>query len=63
MAELRPYPFGALVTRMFRELEREGAIFHLPREKFFLGAEELDLTVRFHGRAASTPLGQFQRRC
>ena len=57
MAELRPYPFGALVTRMFRELEREDAIFHLPRSKFFLGAPDLDLSVKLHGHRASTPLG------
>jgi putative selenate reductase len=57
MAELRPYPFGALVARMFRELEREGSVFDLPARRFFLGDAQRDLSVRFHGRIASTPLG------
>jgi putative selenate reductase len=57
MAELRPFPFGALVSRMFRELERDDAVFHLPRARFFSGAEGLDLAVRFHGHQPSTPFG------
>lgn len=57
MAILRPYPFGALIRRMFDELRRAGAIFDLPARKFFLGDPALDLSVPFHGRRASTPLG------
>ena len=57
MAELRPYPFGALVAHMFQEIEREHSIFHLPRTRFFLGDRGRDLSVRFHGQRASTPLG------
>ncbi|MCZ6597046.1 MAG: 4Fe-4S dicluster domain-containing protein [Planctomycetota bacterium] len=57
MAELRPYPFGALVTRMFRELEERRTIFDLPLQRFFLGDPDRDLSVRFHGLPASTPLG------
>jgi putative selenate reductase len=57
MVELRPFPFGALVTRMFRKLERDGSIFHLPRSKFVLGSAGRDLSVTFHGRRAATPLG------
>jgi len=30
MAHLAPYPFAALARRMFRELERTGAVFDLP---------------------------------
>ncbi len=56
MAELRPYPFGALIRRMFRELDEAGSIYHLPRKKFFLGAG-LSLETAFHGQSASTPLG------
>ena len=55
--ELIPYPFGRLVTRMFRELERDRSIFDLPATKFFTGDPDRDLSVQFHGVAASTPLG------
>ena len=57
MAELRPYPFAALVTRMFRELEESDSIFDLPRRKFFCGRPDRDFAVDFHGRRASSPLG------
>ena len=57
MAELRPYPFAALVRRMFRELETRGSIFDLPARKFVLRSPTQDYSVRFHGREASTPLG------
>lgn len=57
MAELRPYPFSALIRRAFRELEAEHKIFDLPAEKFFTGSAGLDLSVRFHDRRPSTPLG------
>jgi putative selenate reductase len=57
MAELCPVPLPQLVSRMFRELEEDQAIFDLPREKFFLGAPGLDLTARFQGHTAWTPLG------
>ena len=57
MARLRPYPFAALVRRMFRELDRRQAIFDLPTRAFFLGDPRHDLSARVHGRAASTPFG------
>lgn len=57
MAELRPYPFAGLVTRMFRELEAKQSIFDLPAKKFFLGDRDLDLSVPFHAQRAATPLG------
>lgn len=57
MAELNPYPFDRLLTRMFRELERDGSIFDLPQSKFFLGSVEHDLSVPFHQTQASTALG------
>ncbi len=56
MAELVPHPFGALARRMFLELDRNDAIFDLPRRKFYPGSAA-DLSVRFHGRRASSPLG------
>lgn len=42
---------------MFRELERSRAIFDLPERKFVLDGAGRDLTVRFHGKVASTPFG------
>ncbi len=57
MARLRPYPFPALVRRMFRELERRDAIFDLPSRAFYRGDPRKDLSVRVHGALASTPLG------
>ncbi len=57
MAELHPYPFSALVTRAFDELERKQSIFDLPARKFFLGDPDRDLSVQFHGKRASTPFG------
>ena len=57
MAVLRPYPLGPLVKRLFSELEVTGSIFDLPRRKFFGGSGERDLSVRFHGHRASSPLG------
>jgi putative selenate reductase len=57
MAELRPYPLGALLTRIFRELDEHDAIFHLPRRKFVLGDERHDTSVVFQGHVAGSPLG------
>ena len=57
MARLCPYPFAALVRRMFRELDRRQAIFDLPARSFFFGDPRKDLSVRVHGHAASTPFG------
>jgi len=57
MAELIPAPFGALVGRALRELEREGKVFDLPRRSFWRGRDGVDLSVGFHGHAAGNPLG------
>jgi len=57
MATLRPLPFGALARRAFRELDEKQAIFDLPVARGFLGEPGLDLSVRHHGLAASSPFG------
>ena len=57
MAELIGAPFGALLRRMIREHEREGKVFDLPARKFWHGAADLDTSVLFHGRRASSPVG------
>ncbi len=57
MAELVPYPFAALASRMLRELTEQQRIFDLPRRKFFLGDRERSYSVGFHQHTAATPLG------
>jgi putative selenate reductase len=57
MAVLAPYPFAALIRRVFRELEHKQAIFDLPVRQCFLGDPARDLSVRFHGHRASSPFG------
>jgi len=57
MAELVPYPFGALVARAFREFERQEAIFDLPAHRFWSGHPGHDFSVRVHGERIPTPLG------
>lgn len=54
---LRPYPFAALVRRMFRELDERHSIFDLPARCIFTGAPGKDLSVSVHGRRAATPFG------
>ncbi len=57
MAELRPYPFAALVRRALRELDERNSIFDLPVDKGFFGSADRDLSIRFHGHTPSSPLG------
>jgi putative selenate reductase len=57
MAELTPVPFGALVTRLFGELERRQAAFDLPARSFVTSGGGRDLSVSIHGHRASTPFG------
>ncbi|MBI1852839.1 MAG: glutamate synthase [Planctomycetes bacterium] len=57
MAELVPQPIGRLLSRMLRELDANGSIFDLPVRRFVLGDATRDLSVRFHGQRASSPLG------
>jgi putative selenate reductase len=57
MAILTPYPFDALVRRMFHELRTKHAVFDLPRRRFYPGDPERDLSVRFHGHRAASPFG------
>ena len=58
MAELIPQPFEDLVRRVRLEYAREKAIFHLP-ERLWWRPDPAgpDLSVRFHGQAAGTPVG------
>jgi putative selenate reductase len=57
MAELYPVPLPQLVSRLFRELEEEQAIFDLPQDKFFTGVPGCDFSAQVFGHRVSTPLG------
>lgn len=57
MVDLVPIPFGVLITRLFRELDRKRSAFDLPVQRFVQGDNRRDLSVLCHGRRASTPLG------
>ena len=57
MVDLVPVPFGVLVTRLFRELERKRSAFDLPAQRFVQGTPPQDLSITCHGRRAATPLG------
>jgi len=56
MAELVPLDLEVLLRRMASELAA-GACFDLPARSFHRPEEGLDLSVRFHGERAGTPLG------
>ena len=56
MSVLRPLPLSVLVRRAADELPK-GSVYDLPVRHVFRGAPGLDLSVRFHGRRAATPLG------
>jgi putative selenate reductase len=56
VSTLRPLPLSVLVRRAAEELPK-GSVYDLPVRHVFRGAPGLDLSVRFHGRRAATPLG------
>lgn len=58
MAELKPAPFGDLVTRLFLEPARQDTLFELPRRAWYLpGAGDPDMGVPFHDQHAGNPSG------
>jgi putative selenate reductase len=57
VSQLTPIPFGALVTRMFREIETRQTIFDLPASAVVRAVPGLDWSVDFHGRRVATPFG------
>ncbi|BBM81788.1 4Fe-4S dicluster domain-containing protein [Candidatus Uabimicrobium amorphum] len=57
MAELIPYSFGKLVTRIFREWEIQKSIFDIKQKSFFHTPENLDFSIQFHNKRAATPFG------
>lgn len=60
MVDLYARPFVELIDRMRLEFVRQAAIFDLPVRRWWLPdvrGDMPDLSVRFHGRAAGTPVG------
>jgi putative selenate reductase len=58
MVELVPTPFGDHITRIHRELRVQGAVYDLPRRKWFVpDPDGPDLSVSFHGRRAGNASG------
>ncbi|MCO4762005.1 MAG: 4Fe-4S dicluster domain-containing protein [Myxococcales bacterium] len=57
MAELIPVPFSRLIRTMFTSLSERGAIFDVPKSKFYRTPDGMDYGVAFHGHRAATPFG------
>jgi putative selenate reductase len=55
--DLVPLPFGALVTRLLRELDERKAAFDLPARSFVTADPARDHAVSIHGHRAGTPFG------
>ena len=53
MAELRPYPFAALIRRLMSDLREGDSVFDLPVRKFYLDPGAVDVSVEMHGRGIS----------
>lgn len=56
MSVLRPLPLSVLVRRAAEELPT-GSVYDLPVRRVFRGFPGRDLSARFHGHRAATPLG------
>jgi len=54
---LTPFPLGVLLGRIAHEWSTRQRIFDLPASRFFDASTAPDLSVRFLGRPAATPLG------
>ncbi len=60
MVDLYSAPFVELIDRMRLEYARQQSMFDLPVRKWYLpsqAADAPDLSVRFHGQLAGTPVG------
>tara|TARA_R110002073_G_scaffold225022_5_gene385327 strand:+ start:20148 stop:22184 length:2037 start_codon:yes stop_codon:yes gene_type:complete len=57
MAELRPYPFAALIRRMMSDLRAGESVFDLPIRKFYLNPGAVDVSVTMHRTCVGTALG------
>jgi putative selenate reductase len=57
MPDLVPAPLGTLLKRAYYEPRVQQSIYDLPLKGFYRGSALVDLSVRFHGLPAGTPLG------
>lgn len=57
MPDLVPAPLATLLKRAYYERQRRQSIYDLPLKACYRGSAQVDLSVRFHGLPAGTPLG------
>ena len=57
MPDLVPASLNALLKRAFHEPKIQQAIFDLPLKEMYRGSTQVDVSARFHGLPAGTPLG------
>ncbi|HXX78782.1 MAG TPA: hypothetical protein VEI53_09835, partial [Ktedonobacteraceae bacterium] len=57
MPDLVPASLNALLKRAFHEPKVQQTIFDLPLKEMYRGPTQVDVSARFHGLPAGTPLG------
>jgi putative selenate reductase len=57
MPDLVPASLETLLKRAYYERQVQQSIYDLPLKDFYRGSAHVDLSVRFHGLPAGTPLG------
>lgn len=57
MPDLVPAPLSSLLKRAYYEPGVQQSIYDLPLKDMYRGSSQVDLSVRFHGLPAGTPLG------
>ena len=55
--DLTPYSFDTLLSRIAHEWDRRHRVFDLPTARFWSPHPETDLSMKFLGRPAATPVG------
>lgn len=57
MPDLVPAPLSTLLKRAYYEPRAQQSIYDLPCKEMYRGSTQVDLSARFHGLLAGTPLG------
>ncbi len=57
MPDLVPAPLSSLLKRAYHEPGVQQSIYDLPLKEMYRGSSQVDLSVKFHGLPAGTPLG------
>lgn len=57
MPDLVPAPLATLLKRAYYEPRTQQCVYDLPCKEMYRGSAQADLSVRFHGLPAGTPLG------